>query len=111
MSEHGLSSLAGASSATPAWCQHRPAGTCVAQGHSKAGQPGARRAPATSQNCWEVVLGVHCVFLPNPEVFAQPSLHSTSSTSLMPSQAHPGLMDISEDWQLIFTVLQSFFLF
>lgn len=76
--------------------------------HSKA-QP--RRAPTTLQQLLGSVaghsLGVLALILRcllSPLV-----LPDTSSRPLMPSQAHPGLSDEFEDWQLIFPVLQSFF--
>lgn len=70
MSENGLSSLAGACCAIPVCPIHPAVSTshqehCMAQCYRKAGQPGARRAPTTSQELL-VLLGIHWVFLPPP---------------------------------------------
>lgn len=85
----------------PPSCQHTP------QKHwwLSLGQGEHQTHPRTARRCCWDLLGVPA---PTLRCLLSPLvLHDTSSRPLMPSQAHPGLLDNFEDWQLIFAVLQS----
>lgn len=86
MSENGLSSLAGACCAIPVCPIHPAVSTshqehCMAQCYRKAGQPGARKAPTTSQELLDSVAG-HSLGVPTPTLrclLSPPVLHDSAA--------------------------------
>lgn len=85
MSENGLSSLAGACCAIPV-CPIHPAVSTSHQNTAwpsvtKAGQPGARKAPTTSQELLDSIAG-HSLGVPTPTLrclLSPPVLHDSAA--------------------------------